>query len=242
MQTDPNKIKKHFQKSMDKYDDNAVVQKLMAEQLASEIEGDFEKILEIGAGTGVLTKLISQKCCFSKYSANDLVEESEFFVKKYIPNSTFISGDFREIKFDEKFNLIVSNAVFQWFENTENVLNYCMQLLSPRGILAFSTFSPDNFKEFKEISGLSLKYTSLEELKNILNQNFEIIKITQFEYTMKFNKAMEILTHMKNTGVNSLAKTKWSITDVKSFCNTYLKQYPEFNLTYSPIIVIAKLK
>ena len=243
MQTDPKTIKKHFKKSIEKYDDNAIAQKITAERLVSGIEyRNFDKILEIGTGTGFLTKLLAQKYSFSKYTANDLVEDSENFVKKYIPNAEFIEGDFREIKFKEKFNLIASNAVFQWFENLDNIFDKCTKLLCQEGILAFSTFSPDNFKEFKKISGLSLKYKSLDELEILLNKSFEVIKIEKFEYKMKFNNAFEILTHMKNTGVNSLSKNKWHIKDIKSFCNTYTKNFPELNLTYSPIIVIAKLK
>lgn len=243
MQTDPETIKKHFQKSIDKYISNAVVQEMTAERLVSKIRGEnFESILEIGAGAGLLTKKLAQNCTFNQYLANDLVEESEHYVKKYIPTSKFISGDFESIKFNEKFNMIASNAVFQWFENSEDIFNKCSKLLNPNGLLAFSTFSPENFTEFKEITGLSLKYKTPEEITTLLEPRFKIVDQEAFDYTMKFETPLEILVHMKNTGVNSIAKRKWNIKDIKNFCKNYKQRFPDCTLTYSPIIVIAKLK
>ena len=243
MQTDPKTIKKHFKSSIDKYSEHAVVQKIIAEKLAEELEGSFyEKILELGAGTGFLTEQLSNRIKFNEYYANDLVEKSEKFVRKYINDAVFFCGDFRRIKFNQKFDLIASNAVFQWFENMEKVFDYCKNNLKKGGILAFSTFSPNNFKEFKDVSGLGLEYKTANEIIKLLEQNFEIIKCEQFEKIISFDNPLKILTHMKNTGVNSLSSKTWSIIKIKNFCNEYSKKYPNLELTYSPIILVAKLK
>lgn len=243
MQTNPEIIKKHFQKSIEKYNDNAVVQKITAELMVQRIKNKtFNRVLEIGAGAGLLTGMISKNCSFNNYTANDLIEKSEDYVKKYVYNTEFIAGDFREITFQDKFDLIVSNAVFQWFEDLEEVLEKCSKMLKKNGILLFSTFSPENFNEFHEITGLTLKYKSEDEIRIILEKDFEIIKLETFDYVMNFSSPMEILTHMKNTGVNSLAKTRWTITDIRDFCKNYKKRFSENTLTYSPIIVMAKLK
>ena len=46
---------------MDKYDENAFVQRITAEKLVSSLsQKKFDKILEIGCGTGILTKQIEQ--------------------------------------------------------------------------------------------------------------------------------------------------------------------------------------
>ena len=243
MQSDIKTIKKHFQKSIDKYTDNAAAQKYTADILINELpKTDYDNILEIGAGAGILTSYASNKLKWENYYTNDLVEKSEIFVKKYIKDTKFFAGDFRKIKFNKKFDLIISNAVFQWFENTDKILDKCKNLLTKDGVLAFSTFSPDNFKEIRELTGLSLKYKSLEELKNSTEKDFSIINIKQSEYVMKFDNPLKILAHMKNTGVNSLTETRWGIKEVKTFCDNYKDKFPDLTLTYSPIIVIAKLK
>lgn len=244
MQANPKKIKQQFKKSIAKYSDNAIVQKLIAEKLSSYLSGKhFEYVLEIGAGSGILTDFISQRCDFTNYYANDLVEKSEMYLRKFIPDCKFFAGDFRKISFDgRKFNLVLSNAVFQWYENLDKIFEQCKNLLQPNGILAFSTFSPENFKEIKSITGLSLEYKSPAELTDLLKKDFEIIKIENTEHKMNFDNPLKILAHMKNTGVNSLSETHWGVKEVKDFCDKYIEKYPDLPLTYSPIIVIAKLK
>ncbi len=238
MQLELKTIKKHFQKSIDKYYENAIVQKIMAEKLISSLPKQrFGSILEIGAGAGILTKELSGHIDFQKYFANDLVEKSEYYVKKYIPQSVFYAGDFRRINFKPEFDLIISNAVFQWFGNLDTVLEKCYNLLSSEGILAFSTFLPDNFKEFYSITGLSLDYKSLEDLTLLLKDKFDIISAEHFEYKMNFENPLQILAHMKNTGVNSLSSVKWSIREVKDFCEKYSRAFPELSLTYTPVIL-----
>lgn len=241
MQLNPKLIKNKFKKSMDKYDENAVVQKLMAEKLAANLpEKSYGKILELGCGTGILTRNLVSKITYTKYFANDIVEKSKFYIDKIIPDNIFICGNAQKIKLPSKVDLIISNAMFQWFENLDKVLEYYGTLLNSGGTIAFSTFSPENFKEIREITGLALDYKTTDEIRSILEKFFEVIYIETFEYKLNFNNPLEILAHMKNTGVNSLTEKQWGIIEVKNFCDEYKKHYPDLSLTYSPVIAVCK--
>lgn len=241
MQSNPKKIKKNFQKSIGNYSKNAVVQRVMAEKLVKAVGlNAFDSVLELGAGAGVLTEKIATSFKYKRFYANDLVEKSEFYVKKYIPNACFLGGDFRKINFKHNFDLIISNAVFQWFKNLDKIVEVCSGMLVDGGVLAFSTFSPDNFREFREVSGLSLEYKSVDYIKKILEKNFEIISIESFEYKLQFDNPLKILAHMKSTGVNSLNNKGWGIKEVRNFCDKYKLLYPDLTLTYVPIIVVCK--
>lgn len=245
MQLNTKSIKSHFEKSMDKYDENAVVQIELAEKLATqtaEICPCVESILELGCGTGVLTKQIKEKITFQKYYVNDLVEKSKNYISKILPEFTFIHGNAIKIKPPKNVDLIVSNAMFQWFSNLEDITNHCKSCLNNGGILAFSTFGIKNFNEIRELSGLSLNYLSKEEIIKKLEPDFEILYSNEYSYTLDFASPLEILAHMKNTGVNSLTTKTWTVKEVKEFCEKYLKKYETVKLTYNPIIVIIKLR
>lgn len=243
MQLNPKLIKNKFKKSMDKYDENAIVQKLMAEKLIAALDEKFYgKILELGCGTGILTGKIVENLTFDKFYANDIVEKSKFYVDKIIPENVFICGNAQKIKLPAKVDLIISNAMFQWFSNLEKVTEYYFSLLNKGGTIAFSTFSPENFAEIKSITGLTLDYKSEDELEEILKKNFDVIYLEKFEYKLNFNNPLEILAHMKHTGVNSLTEQHWGVKEVKSFCDDYKKEFPELGLTYSPIIAVCKKK
>lgn len=246
MPTDYKHIKKQFEKSMNDYDKNATVQDLMASKMIIElnkISNNFDTILELGAGTGLLTKRIAKNIKFSNYYANDLIEKSKHYIQKVIPDAMFFAGNALKIKTPRKADLIISNAMFQWFENLEKSIEILKLSLDKNGIIAFSTFTPDNFKEIKELTGLTLKYKSEDEIKEILNrQGFDILYCESFYEEIKFNTPLELLAHMKNTGVNSLAEETWTVKKIKDFCDKFNKKYPQTKLTYSPIIVICRGK
>ena len=246
MQVNPKLIKKHFEKSFDTYNKNAIVQKIMAEKLIenlSNIRTEFDNILELGSGTGLLTSDLVKKISFKKYFANDLIEKSKFYINKIIPDTVFYCGNAQRITPYQKMDLIISNAMFQWFENLDKAIDILKLLMTKDSLLAFSTFTPENFKEITDITGLSLKYKSQEEIKSILtNHNFEILYCESFYEEMKFKTPLELLAHLKNTGVNSLSEKTWTVAKVKDFCDRFSRKYPQAILTYSPIIVIAKRK
>lgn len=243
MQVNPKSVKSHFEKAMDKYDDNAVVQKFLAEILAEEtslVRKNYGKILEAGCGTGLLTREIKKKLSFEIFTANDLSEKSKKYLDKIFENYNFICGNAARINTTQKFDLIISNAMFQWFSNLDEVLDRYRNILNKDGILAFTTFSPENFPELVKITGISLAYKTSDELSEILEKNYKILKLETFSKTLEFKTPLELLYHLKNTGVNSLGDKKWEFADVKDFCDKYVKTFEKVTLTYTPILVIAQ--
>ena len=190
----------------------------------------------------MLTRKLIQKVRFDKYYANDIVEKSKVYIDKILQDYVFLGGNALRLQVNGKFNLIISNALFQWFDNLEKSLDYFKTFLNKDGIIAFTTFSPDNYKEINVLTGLTLEYKSIDEIREILDKNFEIKYLENFEYTMHFQNPLEVLVHMKNTGVNALSSKPLGIKDIKIFCDNYKASFPDLTLTYSPIIAVARLK
>lgn len=245
MQVNPKILKQKFEKSMPKYNENALVQKEMAQKLIELLKlncgNEFLSILELGSGTGVLTELIVKNLAFKEITCNDIVEKSRFYLDKILKNYKFITGNSTKIKPSGHFDLIISNAMFQWFSSLEQALGVYLRMLNKGDILAFSTFSTENFREIRDILGLSLNYLSIEEIRKILEKEFEVLELTACERVVEFNNSLELLAHLKNTGVNSLSAKKMQFGEVKAFCEA-LSKFDKPALTYAPVIVIARRK
>ncbi len=246
MQVNPKLLKQKFEKSMPKYNENAHVQREMAQRLVNSLivacGENYSQVLELGSGTGVLTEIVAQELVFDAITCNDIVERSKFYLDKILADYTFIAGNSAKIKPNGHFDLIISNAMFQWFSSLSTVVEGYSRYLNKDGILAFSTFSTENFKEIRSALGVSLNYLSLDEIKLAIEKDFEILEIEQYERVLEFATPLELLAHLKNTGVNSLNSKKMTFAEIKSFCDAIQTDEGKTRLTYAPVIVVARKK
>lgn len=241
---DKNLIKKRFEKGIKTYQQNAIIQKRMADKLIMLIKqyinlDKFDNIFEIGCGSGILTKVAKRSFIYKNYFLNDITDVSELY-----PSDNFILGDIEQINLSKKeyiFDLIISNATFQWINDLNNLFKNLYMNLEKEGYFCFTTFGKENFIELKRVANISLKYYSLENLSYILSSNnFEILHIEEDMNKLFFENPYQVLKHIKNTGVNSIKKAIWTKNKLNNFINTYQEFYTDISLTYHPIYIICK--
>lgn len=245
-------IKETFSRNYNTYSHEAIVQAVMADKLIEFIMKfvgkDFNSILEIGCGTGFVSKQISEKFIFSNITCNDLTSIYAHKIKKLYHKSTnfsFIEGDAEALpKEINNLNLIVSGSAFQWFHSLENALHNFRQQLHDNGVIAFSTFGQHNFMEVKEITGVGLDYKTKNNIENIIQEDFELIFSSETIQTLHFKKPINVLQHMKKTGVNSLLGNNKTF-NFSNFEKEYSRKFNHtkgLSLTYHPMYFIAKTK
>ncbi len=234
-------IKQRFSKSLNTYQQNAVVQMQMAEKLAALLPSkDYEHILELGCGTGFLTKTLTKQLKYKTYTAIDIVKECEPFIKEINNNINFVNSDIENLTLENKYDLIVSNAAFQWLDDFETFIKTLKTNLTENGILLFTTFGQKNFQEITAAANISLNYYSKEELETILN-NYNILHIKEETIVQNFDSIKEMFEHMKKTGVNAVSESTWGLKETKLFKQNYQELYKDsIQLTYNPIYVLLK--
>lgn len=247
---DKEKVKDKFKKSLKTYTNEAFVQKQMAlnlkDKLIENCGDNFNSIFEIGCGTGILTEILIKSLDFKEYRANDLVEQCLEFVKPFIDELHFFPGDAEdENLITNSQDLIISNAVFQWFLNLENVFKTLSKKLNKDGILAFTTFTKDNLKEVRSITNSGLPYKSKDEILKISKPYFNCEFNEQDEITLFFKSPMEVLKHFKKTGVTAIGSKTMGSKELKEFIYKYEKQFGNegsVSLTYTPMTFIFRRK
>ena len=247
---DKDKIGVNFAKNYNSYSSEAKVQEVMAEYLVNHLSrycgNNYDKIFEIGCGTGFVSKQVCSKINYKSIICNDITSE----YSKEINHIYKSANSFKFLKGDAEIllnkigvqDLIISGATFQWFDDVEQTLKGLSDKISNNGVLAFSTFGEKNFKEIKAVTGLGLNYKPKEELEDILKNNFEIIFSSETIQTLHFASSLKVLKHMKNTGVNSLLGK-----NDKFVFSEFEKRYSEkfldsrgLSLTYHPMYFIVK--
>ncbi|WP_457755546.1 methyltransferase domain-containing protein [Thermodesulfatator indicus] len=228
-----------FKKALSTYDQEARVQARMAKELVSllgSIKKHFESVLEVGIGTGLLTRFFLERYQPFFMVAFDLVEANHGFKDcLYVLRADAESLPFKTGSFD----LIVSNATFQWFTRPKETLFQLAKTLKPQGILAFSTFGPTTMKEFfpkKRPPGI----LNAQEWQSIKPPFLKLLLQKEWQETLFFNSPKEALAHVKKTGALGYLKSSWSIKDYRSWERRYKKLAGEegYPLTFEPIIMI----
>ncbi|HDT11309.1 MAG TPA: methyltransferase domain-containing protein [bacterium] len=244
---DKEKVKLKFEKALATYDKYASIQKYMACELVNELKKldltEFEKIYEIGTGTGILTAIISKELNYSNMICNDLSTKTYSFIAHLCNKSDFLECDGEDIsKTPEKTDMIISNATFQWFTDLPGYLNKVASKMKERGIVAFSTFGTSQYLEIRALTGNCLKYFSKDELEDKIRENWETLHFSQWNETLKFKSLKDVLKHINSTGVSGAAADKIAF-DFSEFQKRYKEKFFDGNyytLTYNPQIWIIR--
>lgn len=260
MQKEINKqlVSNRFAKSIDTYNKNAFVQQEMADKLCLSVKGiqnkDYNSIFEIGCGTGFLTKRLIREFKPSNLVSNDIVKNYSPVIDSIIEESIEHSNEFthrfedcdiESYNTSDKFDLIISNATFQWLTDIDEFFKKSYSWLKDDAILAFTTFGPENFIEIKEIENFGLDYIPFSIMQSKLQRHFDILYKSEDDNKIYFETPRDVLNHIKLTGVNGLRKEKWTKSDFQRFSEEYVARFNTdkgLSLTYNPYYYICRKK
>ena len=219
-----------FGKNFSTYDENAIIQKKVAINLTDFISKKFnnqkfDKVIELGCGTGIFTREFLKKFEINEIDLNDCFNTIDYF--KEINYKNFICDDMNEAII-KNYDIVISSSSFQWIEDLEKLIE---NISKKSEKLAFSIYIDGNLKEISEHFGIGLKYKKIEDILIILKKYFKNIEYYSEEKTLKFSSPIEALRHLKKTGVT--IKNRTSIYDIKSYKNTLLTYNMAYFISYN---------
>lgn len=151
-------IRRNFARRAATYDAHAQVQRLMADELLHRCgiqAARAQSILEIGCGTGYLTRELRRMNPGAVLVAVDLdvaLVQTARARLNGASSAVWLVAD-GETLARGRFDLIISNSTFQWFSKPGETLKKYGERLTPGGTLAFAAMGPRTFQEL----GASLK-------------------------------------------------------------------------------------
>jgi malonyl-CoA O-methyltransferase len=247
-------VRERFSRSLKSYASHAVVQNRMASNLSEMVCGEsagrsFERVFEVGSGTGALTAELLKRCTVENYFANDIVDGSRVFLEKVferypVVKFGFLAGDIEsEGSLPSVLDLVISNATLQWLGDLEVFFRRISCCLRPGGMFAFSTFGPMNMHEISSIEQTTLPYRSLSELACLAGRFFDIVECREEQVTLEFSSPEAVLRHIRATGVNGISRRSWTKSRYRIFLDCYLERFSTMDgvsLTYHPLYFCLK--
>lgn len=241
------RIRNRFTKASSSYDEYAVAQKQihlrLTELLQKTGRSSFSRILEIGCGTGGFTRSLASYCQANEWILNDLCNDGSSAMNN-LPNKKvhYIPGDAEKLIFSGQFDLIAAASSIQWFNDPAAFIGRVSGQMSPGGILLLNTFGQENLCEIKTLTGKGLHYPDMECIRKWIPSDLEIQVLQEEKIILSFDTPVQVLKHLKYTGVTATASEGWTPGKLHHFYAEYTRLYTDngkVKLTYQPVYLLA---
>ncbi|UWQ31610.1 malonyl-ACP O-methyltransferase BioC [Leisingera sp. M527] len=253
-QLDQTRVRQSFRRGLNSYHGTASVQADIAAQLAGLLQAQgaprrFGAVLEFGCGTGHLTRHLLQRFTAGSLLLNDLVPEAAQVLQALgsaaPAQSRFEAGPVETLPLPQQLDLIASASTVQWIPDLPALTARLAARLKPGGWLALSGFGRGQFRELAALgsSAAAPSYLDAGEWPSVLPQDLEILAIEQCTAVLKFDTALELLKHLRRTGVNGHAQQSWSRRRLQDFEGAYRQRFGcggKLPLTYDPVLLVAR--
>ncbi len=201
---DLEKVGRRFEASGDTYDLQASAQ-LRAAHLLSQMVMDSNKvikpkILEIGQGTGLFTRIYAPLLNPESIQFVDIYPTLKIGICAHEQYHVGDAETFIETCSDN-YDMIVSASTIQWFRNLPRFVKSATRRLNPEGSLVCSTFLPGTLNIFDSFRPSPMLYLSKDEIERALRDNFHNVDCITDTVDLTFETAKDALRHLRQTGV-----------------------------------------
>lgn len=167
---------RHFSKAARCYDEEALIQRAVAGNLISIIQQVVmpQTVLELGCGTGFLTRELCQAFPQADIDAVDLspamLERAKALLDK-CGRVNWHVGDGRAYRVDKSYDLVCSSSSFQWMQPLDDLFRSLSLVLAEDGKLVFSMMVEGTLAELhgirRRISPHKIPYAVLPSTKGV---------------------------------------------------------------------------
>jgi len=172
---DKGQLAAHFGRRVRSFDEATPLQAQMAAALVSKAQVHFAgrtvaSVLELGCGTGRMTRQLARAFPQARMTAVDISPGMIGHAQASITGVDFRVADAEVHLLHDPgdYDLIVSNAAAQWFEEATATLARARAHLAPEGLLAFSTFGEKTFRELRSAFALAYAATGLTPVEHVV--------------------------------------------------------------------------
>lgn len=227
------------------YDRFAGIQHRVGHDLIALCPDGADTILEFGCGSGAYTRLLCETFPYASIIAIDaawrMVHESQMSIDH--PDIGFVCADAET--FDQgHYDLVTGNAVVHWFKNLEPGLKSLRDRLGDGGVLTFSYFGPETYRELREALSAAVGHSASltvndfatpDQLASILYRCFGDVSLQTRTLTEEFPTLRALLSNIKATGTRGRGvrpPVHWTAGLIETLESRYRREFGTIRVTY----------
>ncbi len=215
---DKAQARQSFNRAADTYDAVAELQYEIGDRMLERM--DFirlkpQRILDLGAGTGKFTAALMQRYRKADVIALDIAPAMLAHVQQrggWMRKPQCVCADAEVLPFaDDSFDFIFSNLMLQWCTDLEATLAELRRVLSPGGLLMFTTFGPDTLMELRaswaDANGYPHvnRFTDLHDVGDLLLQTKWADPVMDSErITVTYRELPRLMQDLKQLGAHNV--------------------------------------
>lgn len=238
-------IARSFSDAAPQYDHHAFVQYEIGQRLLERVncvQNAPNNILDVGAGTGRLTRELQLRFPKSNIFGIDLAQGMMTYAKHHQPwkpwrhHPHYVCANMGHLPFkSQSIDLIFSNCTLQWGNDLSAIFAEFKRVLSPNGMLFFSTLGPQTLHE------LRLSFAKADDEIHVhtfwdmhdigdllLNCPFTDPVVDMEMLTVSYREVSKLLKDLKGVGANNLDPSRRKGCSTQQAFKKMLKAYEDF--------------
>ncbi len=253
---DKKDIRRSFSKASISYDEFAQLQRSAGLNLLKMLGSNNPAgvVLDLGCGTGFLTKELSRIVKGGAVIAMDIAVPM-LEVARNKNECGFFCADIEKLPVKSGVvDYIFSNFALQWCMDLLTVFFQFRRVMKPDGQVFFSTFGPQTFQELKyawaqvdSYSHVNAFYSAVD-IQNFMEQaGLEICKIERITHQSYYPDVITLMKEIKGIGAHNMTQNRNKNITSKKQLNDLITAYEKYRIndkipaTYEVIYVTGKL-
>lgn len=223
---DKQQVRRAFEQAAAGYDEVAFLQREIGDRLLERlplIKLVPQRILEVGSGTGHCTARLYRQFNAAEIVAVDLAQAMLQLVQRRLPWWTrwrsrcrFVVADAEALPFAaDSIDMIFSNLTLQWCNDLPRVFAEFQRVLTPGGMVLFTTFGPDTLRELRESWRQVNRHThvngffDMHDIGDVMLQAHLAEPVMDAELlTVTYPDVMKLMRDLKQLGAHNVTERR----------------------------------
>ena len=213
---DAGAVRRQFDRASASYDDSAVLQARVRQQLLDRLEWiafEPDVVVDLGCGTGHAAQALAGRWPRAHVVAVDIAPGMLREAGRFDAGRQFerVCADALALPLpDASVDLVFCNLMLQWCDDLDGAFAEITRVLRPRGLLTFTTFGPDTLIELREAWREADDYTHVSPFADMHDIGDGLVRAGLVEpvldvlrYTLTYPDVRALMQDLKAIGAQN---------------------------------------